>query len=172
MSKAAEVSEDNVIEVTEADLRDDQKEELERQTAYYRKTCLQSFSRTRSGETIKKAPFPTPRQITITEDSDKMSKIVQQSVYQAFIDQSPVLSNTVYNVVISSLASGVSHGYQGPAYAPPITALSKNIPYSASQPIQFLVGGSGASSSSIPMGFNGTQHLQPCPIQLSSAQFP
>ena len=79
MSKAAEVSEDNIIEVTEADLRDDKREELEKQTAYYRKTCLQSFSRTRSGETIKKAPFPTPRQITITEDSYKMAEMVQQS---------------------------------------------------------------------------------------------
>ena len=111
MSKAAEVSEDNIIEVTEADLRDDQKEELERQMAYYRKACLQSFSRTRSGETIKKSPFPIPRQITITEDSDRMAEMVQQSVYHAFIDQSPVLANTVYNAVISSLASGVSQGY-------------------------------------------------------------
>ena len=99
MSKAAEVSEDNVIEVTEADLKDDQKEELEKHTAQFRKACLQSFSRSRSGETIKKSPFPTPRQITISEDSDKMAEMVQQSVYHAFIDQSPVLANTVYNAV-------------------------------------------------------------------------
>ena len=81
MSKATEIFEDNVIEVTEADLKDDQKEELERQIEQYRKTCLQSFSRTRSGETVKKAPFPTPHQITIVEDSGKMSEMVRQSVY-------------------------------------------------------------------------------------------
>ena len=132
--------------------------------AYYRKTCLQSFSRTRSGETVKNIPFPTSRQITIAEDSGKMSEMVQQSVYQAFIDQSSVISNTVYNAIISSLANGVSQGYQGPAYAQPITAPTRsqsNIRYSAPQPTQAPIGGPGTSSSSMPLGPNSAPYLQP-----------
>src|SRR5688572_30246287 len=161
MSKAAEVSEDNVIEVTEADLRDDLREELEKQMAYYRKTCLQSFSRTRSGETVKKTPFPTPRQITISEDSDKMSDMIQQSLHHAFINQSPVLSNMVHNAVVNSFAGGIPQGYRGPTY---FQLIPPNQAYQASQPIQPSVGGSGASASSTPLGYGS--------IQLSSAPFP
>jgi len=77
MSKAAEISEDNIIEITEADLKDNQKEEHARHMLEYRKTCLQSFSRTGSGETVKKAPLPIPNQITVAEDSGKMSDMIQ-----------------------------------------------------------------------------------------------
>ena len=144
MSKAAEISEDNVIEYSEADLKDDQKEELARHLEEYRKRCLQSFSHTRSGETVKKAPLPTPRHISIAEDSGKMSKMIQQSVYQAMIDQSTVMTSTVYNAVISSLVSGVAQGYQGPAYAPPIVAPVRGLlgtSHSAPQPIPTQHGG-------------------------------
>src|SRR5688572_2120576 len=163
MSKAADVSEENVIEVTEADLKDDQKEELDKYTAQFRKACLQSFSRSRSGETIKKTPFPAPRQITISEDSAQMADMIQQSIYHAFVDQSPVLSNMVHNAVVNSFAGGIPQGYRGPAYFQPIPP-NQNYSNSVSQPIQFSVGSSGASSSSTPMGYGS--------IQLSSAPFP
>ncbi|RLN30006.1 hypothetical protein C2845_PM05G15930 [Panicum miliaceum] len=128
MSKNAEISDSNIIEVTEADLKDDQREELAKHLEDYKKMYLQSFSRTRSGEAVKKAPIPVPRHITIAEDSGKMSDMIQQSVYQAFIDQSSVMTNTVYNAVISSFASGAVQGYQGPAYAPPITLPARSLP--------------------------------------------
>src|SRR5688500_3869305 len=135
MSKTAEVSEDNVIEVTEADLKDDQKEELNKYLEQVRKTCLKSFSRSRSGETVKKTPFPTPRQITISEDSDKMSDMIQQSLHHAFINQSPVLSNMVHNAVVNSFAGGIPQGYRGPAYVQPIPS-TQTYSNSPSQPIQ------------------------------------
>nr|TKV90651.1 hypothetical protein SEVIR_9G044001v2 [Setaria viridis] len=162
MSKAAEISED-IIEITDADLKYDQKEELARHLEEYRKTCLQSFSRTRSGETVKKAPLLTPRHITIAEDLGKMSDMIQQSIYQAMIDQSTVMTNTVYNTVISSLVSGVAQGYQGFAYAPPIVApirASSALPstsHSTPQPIPMQHGGYNAS---IPLGYNGAPCYQ------------
>nr|TKW28132.1 hypothetical protein SEVIR_3G331706v2 [Setaria viridis] len=119
MSKAANVSEDNVIKITEADLKDDQRDEVAKAMEAYKKACLQSYSRTRSGETVKKATLPT-RHITVAENSGKMSEMIQQSVYQAMIDQSKVMTNTVYNVVVSSMVNGVAQGYQGPVYAHPI----------------------------------------------------
>ncbi|RLM74962.1 hypothetical protein C2845_PM15G04930 [Panicum miliaceum] len=138
MSKNAEISDSNIIEVTEADLKDDQRKELAKHLEDYKKMYLQSFSRTRSGEAVKKTPILAPRHITIAKNSGKMSEMIQQSVYQAFIDQSSVMTNTVYNAVVSSLASGAVQGYQGPAYAPPTTLPARSLPYtsqSAPQPI-------------------------------------
>jgi len=43
---------DNVISVTEADLREEQKQSLERAMEEYRQLCLKSFSMNRSGELI------------------------------------------------------------------------------------------------------------------------
>jgi len=41
---------ENVIAVTEADLRDEQKQAMERAMEEYRQLCLKSFSVNRSGE--------------------------------------------------------------------------------------------------------------------------
>src|SRR5688572_28482489 len=105
MSKSVEISEDNIIEITEADLKDDQRHEVAKAVEDYKKACLQSYSRNRSGETVRKTALPIPRQITIAEDSGKMSEMIQQSVYQAMIDQSKVMTHTVYNTVISSMVN-------------------------------------------------------------------
>jgi len=43
---------DNVIGVTEADLREEQKQAVERAMKEYRQHCLKSFSVNRSGEVI------------------------------------------------------------------------------------------------------------------------
>ena len=162
MSKNTEVSENNIIEVTEADLKDDKKEELAKHLEDYKRMYLQSFSRTRSGEAIKKGPLPVPRHITIDEDSAKMSDMIQQSVYQAFIDQSSVMTNTVYNAVISSLVSGAAQGYQGPAYAPPIVPPARSLPgtsQSAPQPISTQHEGYNTSLPSMPPGYNGAPYF-------------
>jgi len=47
-----ELHADNVIAVTEADLRDEQKEAMERVMEEYKQLCLKSFSMNRSGEVI------------------------------------------------------------------------------------------------------------------------
>nr|XP_034570706.1 clumping factor B-like [Setaria viridis] len=44
MSKAAEISEDNIIEVTEADLKDDHRDEVAKDMEEFKKACLQSYS--------------------------------------------------------------------------------------------------------------------------------
>ena len=48
---------DNVIGVTEANLKEEQKQAMED----YRKLCLKSFSLNRSGEVIQKQDLPLPR---------------------------------------------------------------------------------------------------------------
>ena len=47
-----ELDADNVIAVTEADLRDEQKQAMARAMEEYRQLCLKSFSLNRSGEEI------------------------------------------------------------------------------------------------------------------------
>jgi len=50
----------NVIGVTEADLREEQKQVVERAMEEYRQFCLKSFSVTRSGDVIQKHDLPLP----------------------------------------------------------------------------------------------------------------
>ena len=50
---------ENVIPVTEANLRDEQKQAMEE----YKQQCLKSFSINRSGEVIQKEALLAPRQI-------------------------------------------------------------------------------------------------------------
>jgi len=47
--------------MTEADLRDEQKQAMERAVEEYRKLCLKSFSMNRSREVIQKQDLPMPR---------------------------------------------------------------------------------------------------------------
>jgi len=51
---------ENVIAVTEADIRDDQKQAMERAMEEYKQLCLKSFSVSRSGEVIQKQELPMP----------------------------------------------------------------------------------------------------------------
>jgi len=52
---------ENVIVVTEADLRDKQKQAMERAMEEYKQLCLKSFSVNRSGDVIQKQELPMPR---------------------------------------------------------------------------------------------------------------
>jgi len=52
---------DNVIDMTEANLREEQKQAMERAMEEYRQLCLKSFSVNRSGEVIQKQDLPLPR---------------------------------------------------------------------------------------------------------------
>jgi len=57
----SDLDKENVIAVTEADLRDEQKQAMERAMEEYRQLCLKSFSVNRSGEVIQKQDLPMPR---------------------------------------------------------------------------------------------------------------
>ena len=59
-----ELDADNVIAVTEADLRDEQKQAMARAMEEYKQLCLKSFSINRSSELIQKLDLLMPRQIT------------------------------------------------------------------------------------------------------------
>jgi len=56
-----ELDADNVIAGTEADLRDEQKQAMERVMEEYKQLCLKSFSINRSGEVIQKQDLLMPR---------------------------------------------------------------------------------------------------------------
>jgi len=51
---------DNIIAVTEADLRDEQKQAMAKAMEKYKQLCLKSFSVNRSGEVIEKQELPMP----------------------------------------------------------------------------------------------------------------
>jgi len=51
---------ENVIAVIEADLRDEQKQAMERAMEEYKQLCLKSFSVNRSGEVIQKQDLSMP----------------------------------------------------------------------------------------------------------------
>jgi len=48
----SELNVDNVISMTEADLREEQKQAMEKDMEEYKQLCLKSFSLNRSGEVI------------------------------------------------------------------------------------------------------------------------
>jgi len=52
---------ENVIPVTEANLRDEQKQAITKAMEDYKQQCLKSFSINRSGEVIQKKALPVPR---------------------------------------------------------------------------------------------------------------
>ena len=91
---------DNVISTTEADLREEQKQAMERAMAEYRQLCLKSFSMNRSGEVIQKQDLSMPRQVTFDPNPSKLQDMVNTIINHAFINHSNILSNTVYNAVV------------------------------------------------------------------------
>ena len=52
---------ENVIPVTEANLKDEQKQAIAKAMEDYKQQCLKSFSINRSGEVIQKEALPAPR---------------------------------------------------------------------------------------------------------------
>jgi len=63
---------DNIIAVTEADLRDEKKQAMAKAMEEYKQLCLKSFSVNRSGEVIQKQELPMPRQITFEANPGKL----------------------------------------------------------------------------------------------------
>jgi hypothetical protein len=111
---------ENVIPVTEANLRDEQKQAMAKVMEDYKQLCLKSFSINRSGEVIQKEALPMPRQITFEANPGKLQEMVDSAVNHALINQSGVLSNTVFNVLARTFKEGhVPPNYVGPAFHQP-----------------------------------------------------
>ena len=60
----SDLDSDNVIGVIEVDLREEQKQAMERAMEEYRQLCLKSFSENRSREVIQKQDLSMPRHVT------------------------------------------------------------------------------------------------------------
>jgi len=113
-----ELNADNVIAVIEADLRDEQKQAMERAIEEYEQLCLKSFSVNRSGKVIQKLELLTPQQITFEANPGKLQDMVDNAINRSLINQSSVLSNTVFNAVARTFKEGqVPPSYVGPASA-------------------------------------------------------
>ena len=111
---------DNVILVTEANLKDEQKQAMAKAMEDYKQLCLKSFSVNRSSEVIQKEALPMPRQITFEANRGKLKEMVDNAINRALINQSSVLSNTVFNAVARTFKEGqVPPAYVGPAYHQP-----------------------------------------------------
>jgi hypothetical protein len=112
-----EIDAGNIIAVTEEDLKDDQKQAMERAIEEYRQLCLKSFSLNKSGQVIQKQDLPLPRQVTFDSNTGKLQEMVNSAVNHALINHSNVLSNTVHNDVIRTFKEGQAlPRYVGPAY--------------------------------------------------------
>jgi len=115
---------ENVIPVTEANLRDEQKQAMAKAMEDYKQLCLKSFSINRSGEVIQKEALPMPRQITYEANPGKLQEMVDNAINRDLINQSSVLSNTVFNAMARTFKEAqVPPSYVGPAYHPPGSSL-------------------------------------------------
>ena len=73
---------------------------------------------------IQKEALPAPRQITFEANPGKLQEMVDIAVNRALINQSGVLSNTVFNAVATTFKEGqVPPTYVGPAYHQPGSSL-------------------------------------------------
>jgi len=120
---------ENVIPVTEANLKEEQKQATAKAMEDYKQLCLKSFSINRSGEVIQEEALSAPRQITFKANPGKLQEMVDSAVNRALIDQSDVLSNTVFNAVARTFKEGqLPPNYVSPIYHQPgsslVTALS------------------------------------------------
>jgi len=110
----------NVIPVTEASLKDEQKQAIAKAMEDYKQQCLKAFSINRSDEVIQKEALPAPRQVTFDANPGKLQDMVDNAINCALINQAGVLSNTVFNVVARTFKEGqLPPNYVGPVYHQP-----------------------------------------------------
>jgi len=64
-----EVHTNNIIQVIEEDLNEVQKKMVDHAMEEFKRICLQSFGVVTRGKVVQKTPLPTPRYITIVEES-------------------------------------------------------------------------------------------------------
>jgi len=66
--------------VTEANLRDEQKQAIAKAMEDYKQQCLKSISINRSGEVIQKEALPAPQQITLEANPGKLQDNVDNAL--------------------------------------------------------------------------------------------
>jgi len=78
---------------------------------------LKSFSINKSGQVIQKEALSMPHQITFEANPGKLQEMVDSAINLALINQSSVLSNTIFNAVARTFKEGqVPPAYVGSAY--------------------------------------------------------
>jgi hypothetical protein len=123
-----EIDAGNIIAVSEEDLKEEQKQAMEKAIEKYKQFCLKSFSLNKSGQVIQKQDLSLPRQVTFDSNPGKLQEMVNSTVNHALINHSNVLSNTVHNAVVQTFKEGqASPHYVRPAYHQPEPA-SVNTP--------------------------------------------
>ena len=111
---------ENIIPVTEANLKDEQKQAIAKAMEDYKQQCLKSFNMNRSGEVIQKDALPMPRQVTFDANLGKLQDMVDNAINRALINQAGVLSNTVFNGVARTFKEGqLPPNYVGPSHHQP-----------------------------------------------------
>jgi len=111
---------ENVIPVTEASLKNEEKQATAKSMEDYKQQCLKAFSINRSGEVIQKEALPAPRQLTFDANLGKLQDMVDSAINRALINQAGVLSNTVFNTVARTFKEGqLPPNYVGPVYHQP-----------------------------------------------------
>jgi len=116
----SDFDQENVIPVTEANLKDEQKQAIAKAMEDYKQQCLRSFSMNRSGEVIQKDALPMPRQVTFEANPGKLQEMVDSAINRALINQPGVLSNTVFNAVARTFKEGqLPPDYVGPSHHQP-----------------------------------------------------
>jgi len=117
---------ENVIPVTEANLRDEQKQAIAKAMEDYKQQCLKSFGIHRSGEVIQKEALPAPWQVTFEANLGKLQDMVDNAINRALINQAGVLSNMAFNAVARTFKEGqLPPNYVGPVYHQPGSPLSQ-----------------------------------------------
>jgi len=115
-----EFDQENVIPVTEANPKDEQKQAIAKAMEDYKQQCLRSFSINRSGEVIQKEALPMPRQVTFDANPGKLQDTVDNAINRALINQAGVLSNMVFNAMARSFKEGqLPPNYVGPSHHQP-----------------------------------------------------
>jgi hypothetical protein len=147
-----EIDTGNVITISEEDLKEEQKQTMEKAIEDYRQLFLKSFSLNRSGEVIQKQDLPLPRQVTFDSNPGKLQEMVNSVVNHALINHSNVLSNTFHNVVVQTFKEGqVPPLYVRPAYHQP-EPTSVNAPSAPS-----AVAGTEVTSPPVSVGLPNVQ---------------
>jgi hypothetical protein len=90
----------NIMLVTEEDLKAEQREDMAKAIDEFKAEFLKSFSKTKSAEVIKKFPPPSPYNIVIHEDPRKLSEMVNEALHHALINQSDIMTNTMHNAIV------------------------------------------------------------------------
>ena len=65
----------------------------------------------------EKANFPTPRHITVTEDSAKFQEMFDQAMLHTVINQSGIMMNSIQNAIYEMMKDNWIPRYTGSCYS-------------------------------------------------------